>query len=89
MEFYADEPRLATGTRGFRGFSTTASSSRPAAHPSGVYTLGTTSNCGRQTPLRIDFLLCSPALAASVLGAAIDRERKGTGAATTPPSSSS
>ena len=86
MEFYADKSHVSPGERaGFRGVVDAgyADLVRPHAPGPGVYTYWDYQQLRfpKKQGMRIDFALGSPALAARVAGAAIDREeRKGKGA---------
>lgn len=86
MEFYADKSHVSPGERaGFRSVVDAgyADLVRPHAPGPGVYTYWDYQQLRfpKKQGMRIDFALGSPALAARVAGAAIDREeRKGKGA---------
>jgi exodeoxyribonuclease-3 len=86
MEFYADKSHVSPGERaGFRGVVDAgyADLVRPHAPGPGVYTYWDYQQLRfpKKQGMRIDFALGSPALAARVAGAAIDREeRRGKGA---------
>jgi len=86
MEFYADKSHVSPGERaGFAGVVEAgfADVVRPYAPGPGVYTYWDYQQLRfpKRQGMRIDFALASPALAARVAGAAIDREeRKGKGA---------
>ncbi|MBK9477109.1 MAG: exodeoxyribonuclease III [Tetrasphaera sp.] len=86
MEFYADKSHVSPRERAaFQGFLDDGFIDvvRPHTPGPGVYTYWDYKQLrfAKRQGMRIDFLLCSPALAGHVLGAAIDREeRKGTGA---------